>query len=260
MMPKSNTRKGNARGLCNIQNDTTSSLALLFRLIEANEWNKLYKLFLNEPERCKTFQYLAQHVANDSCYNGMTILHAVARFDAPDIVQRIVELCPDAPAARDIFNRTPLHVAAGTSAGSFVIRFLVDAYPEACMIQDADGRTPLHMACDTSTELFEDNARGIMLGQEPPPCYRSILFLLRASLQSAILEDADETSAIEYALCSNANLKTVRALQMAAQKARNQEYGAERKDSGRQRRVPIEKVAKRFGALRISRVRSTTAA
>lgn len=239
--------------------NASSSLVILFRLIEANDWNKLFNMFLDEPEGCKTFQYLAALVAKSSSFNGMTILHAVARFDPPSIlIKRIIELCPTAPMSQDVLNRTPLHVAAGTGAGSVVIKTLVDAYPEACMIQDTDGRTPLHMACDTSTELFEDN-RGSDLYREVP--YRTVGVLLRASLNSAVLEDEDGMSAIEYALCSNADLQTVRLIQKACQKVRLREHEKERKSKADARRVSIKKeqaadrnivagVAKRFNPRR----------
>ena len=106
---------------------------------------------------------------------------------------------------------------AGTCAASFVIEVLVDAFPDACMIQDMDGRTPLHFACDSSCELFEDNNSTITTPR-PPPSYRTIDILVKASLDSVILEDEDGMSAIEYALCSNADLQTVKLLQRAAQK------------------------------------------
>lgn len=198
--------------------DSKSSLAYLFRLIEANDWRRLNRVFLTEPEGRKTFRHLASLVAESSSFNGMTILHACSRFNPPPyVILRIIELCPDAPRARDCLDRTPLHVMAGTCAASFVIEVLVDAFPDACMIQDMDGRTPLHFACDSSCELFEDN-NSASTTPRPPPSYRTIDILVKASLDSVILEDEDGMSAIEYALCSNADLQTVKLLQRAAQK------------------------------------------
>eukprot|EP00579_Thalassiosira_antarctica_P018963 CAMPEP_0201952788 /NCGR_PEP_ID=MMETSP0904-20121228/1427_1 /ASSEMBLY_ACC=CAM_ASM_000553 /TAXON_ID=420261 /ORGANISM="Thalassiosira antarctica, Strain CCMP982" /LENGTH=72 /DNA_ID=CAMNT_0048496571 /DNA_START=29 /DNA_END=244 /DNA_ORIENTATION=+ len=62
---------------------TSTSLVLLFRLIEANDWQKLSNMFLTEPEGAKTFQYLAALIAKSPTFNGMTILHACARFNPP---------------------------------------------------------------------------------------------------------------------------------------------------------------------------------
>mmetsp|Transcript_5876 Transcript_5876/g.8768 ORF Transcript_5876/g.8768 Transcript_5876/m.8768 type:complete len:253 (+) Transcript_5876:226-984(+) len=194
----------------------SSSLVLLFRLIEANDWQEFTSKFLTDSEGRKTFQFLAALVSKSSSFNGMTILHACARFDPPAVlILRIIELSPDAVRSQDCLDRTPLHVAAGCHASTAVMRVLVDHYPEACMAQDKDGRTPLHMACDSSCELFEDDKREM---ERPPPSYRTIAVLLSAKLDSAVLEDKDGMSAIEYALCSDADIKTVRLIQRAAQR------------------------------------------
>ncbi|KAL7546086.1 hypothetical protein ACHAWF_009424 [Thalassiosira exigua] len=204
----------------------SSPLVLLFGLIEANDWKKLNSNFISDPEGAKVFQHLAALVAKSKSFNGMTILHACARFNPPSLlVSRMIELCPDAPSSRDCLNRTPLHVAAGTGASCTVLKVLVDAYPEACTIQDNDGRSPLHMACDSHCELFEDN--GESSTRREAPSYRTIGVLLSGSLESAILEDEDGMSAIEYALCSSAELKTIRLLQKAAQKVRLNKYQEE---------------------------------
>jgi len=120
---------------------------------------------------------------------------------------------------------------AGTCAASFVIEVLVDAFPEACMMQDMDGRTPLHFACDSSCELFEDNNSNST--PRPPPTYRTIDILVKASLDSVILEDEDGMSAIEYALCSNADLQTVKLLQRAAQKVMIRKQEEERSNKAK---------------------------
>jgi len=204
----------------------STSLVLLFRLIAANDWQQLKDMFLSDPEGAKTFQYLAALVAKSSSYNGMTILHACAQFNPPAVlVNRMIELCPDAPSSRDCLNRTPLHVAAGTGASSAMLKVLVDSYPDACMIQDKDGRTPLMMCCDSSCELFDDSRERT---HRPAPSYRATTVLLSASLDSVILEDDDGMSAIEYALCSNADLLTVQLIQSAAQKVMRKKHKEKR--------------------------------
>jgi hypothetical protein len=196
-------------------NSTLSSLVLLFDLIEANDWKKLNNIFLTESG-AKTFRRLAGLVAKSESFSGMTILHGCVRFNPPpNVVSRMIELCPHAPTSLDCLDRTPLHIAAGTNASSAVVNLLVEAFPDACSLKDKDGRTPLHMACDAECELFEDK-RSKRLREAPS--YRTINILLSASLDSAVLEDEDGMSAIEYALFSNAELKTVRLLQSAAQR------------------------------------------
>ena len=66
--------------------DSKSSLAYLFRLIEANDWRRLNRVFLTEPEGRKTFRHLASLVAEPRRFNGMIILHACLRFIPPPYV------------------------------------------------------------------------------------------------------------------------------------------------------------------------------
>jgi hypothetical protein len=197
-----------------------SSLILLFRLIEANDWVSVEDMFLSNRRRQKIFLKLNTLLEASTRFYGMTILHACARFDPPPkVVSRIIELCPQFLRAQDSLKRTPLHVMAGTRSPSSVIKILADAYPLACMIQDSDGCTPLHFACDGSCQLFEND--------EPvpsAPSYTTIGVLLMASPESVILEDNAGRSAIEYALCSDAELKTVRLLQKAARRAMSRRH------------------------------------
>ena len=211
---------------------TTASLGLLFRLIQSNDWQMLHDAFLSDA-RSKKFQHLAEVVSASTSFGGMTLLHATVRFDPPPaLVRRMVELCPDAPSSRDYLDRTPLHVAAGTDAGAAVVRSLVEAYPEACDAKDEDGRTPLHMACDAECELFEDP--GVEKRKKRRELsYPTIRILLSASPGSAVLEDNDETTAIEYALMSDAELETVKLLQRAAQRVMRKKLKEERADKAK---------------------------
>lgn len=218
----------------------SSALVLLFRLIEANDWTKINNMFLTNPEGQGSFKYLSALVAETSSFNGMSILHLCARFNPPSLlVKRMIELCPNEPSAQDCLDRTPLHVAAGTGASRNVIRVLVDANPDACMVQDKDGRTPLHMACDSSCDLFEDDS--IALYVKPIPNHDSIKILLKASLDSAVLEDKDGMSAIEYALFSSADLQTVRLIQRAAQSRMLEKHEEEKANKAKGQMSPSGK-------------------
>lgn len=198
----------------------SSSLVHFFHLIEANDWGKVYSEFLSNDERRRYFQRLASLVEESEFFNGMTLFHACARFNPPlRVVHEIILLCPNAPCAQDCLRRTPLHVMAGTGTPSEIIQVLANAYPDACMIQDVDGRTPLHFACDSSCELFEDNIRK-KKSSKNIPSIDTIRVLLEASPDSVLLDDDEGMSAIEFALFSNAELKTVKFLQKATQKIR----------------------------------------
>lgn len=145
----------------------------------------------------------------------MTFLHAVVRRDPPvQIVSEMMQICPNDVRSRDSLNRTPLHVACGVGANIKTIQRLVAAYPGACKIQDADGRTPLHFSCDVECQLFEgDDGK-----QKMAPTTELLRCLLSVSLSVVNLEDADGMSPLEYAICSDADVKVVKLLQKAAQK------------------------------------------
>ena len=146
----------------------------------------------------------------------MTLLHAVVRCNPPlDIVTKMIEICPDLPAAKDCLGRTPLHVAAGSAAKPRLIKLIAHAHPASCDAQDEDGKTPLHFACDISCVLFEDDdATNQSMPREV--CHDTVSSLLSESLLAATIEDMDEMNPLEYAIMSDAELNTVKLLQKAS--------------------------------------------
>jgi len=86
------------------------------------------------------------------------------------------------------------------------------AYPHACNMQDSDGRTPLIIACDSSCVMFQD-----INVERGPPDFQVIRTLLSGSKQSVLLEDCDETDAIECAILSDASAEVVKLLQKVKQ-------------------------------------------
>ena len=187
-----------------------SSLMLLLKLIQNEDWQKLNSIFL-QPEKYRSHAAL---INKSTSFNGMTLLHAVCRFNPPSsVVRTMIMLCPDDAHAVDCLERTPLHVATGTGASVNVIKALLEANPGACRAQDADGRIPLHMACDRTCVLFEGSSNS-----NDAPRYDIVNSLLSVSPSSVIMEDSDEMTAIEYALLSSGDLKVVKMLQRASQK------------------------------------------
>lgn len=76
--------------------------------------------------------------------SGDTLLHDAARHDKPEIVRYLLSKGLD-PAARDDFNKTPLHDAARwSSPGS--AKLLVKSDPAILEVSDDLGRTALHIA------------------------------------------------------------------------------------------------------------------
>ncbi|EED94158.1 predicted protein [Thalassiosira pseudonana CCMP1335] len=185
-------------------------LILLLKLIEKGDWYRFSQLALDEPQ---AFQSLSNLVSRSSGFNGMSLLHAAARYNPPsNIISKMIELCPDTIEKVDCLNRTALHVAAGTGADVSVIRVLTSRYPEACMIQDVDGRLPLHLACDSSCQLFEGSQNSKL------PNFAVIQVLLSVSMESSVAEDEEGMSAVEYAIISDADISVVKLLQRATQR------------------------------------------
>lgn len=190
--------------------EVLSCITILISMLDNRDWATFKLVALKQPT---TFQALANIVDSSEDHSGVTFLHAAVRNDPPvDIIAEIIQLCPNSPRARDCLNRTPLHVAAGVGASAAVIKHLVRIYPEACNVQDEDGRIPLHFACDSECLLFEgDQVR------RDPPDFEVVCALLSGSMKSASMEDNGDTSPLEYAIISNAELKVVKMLQKAAQ-------------------------------------------
>ncbi|KAL7524322.1 hypothetical protein ACHAXR_001490, partial [Thalassiosira sp. AJA248-18] len=184
-------------------------ITLLLDLIEAQDWTQFQEVALSSSQ---TFEFISRSISECKEFNGMTLLHACVRYDPPiKLLDQMIKLYPEALEGEDCLGRTPLHVAAGSSASPWVIKLLTINYPQACNIQDEDGRTPLHFACDTSCELFEDDE----CSPRGPPTLNTVKVLLSGSLDAVTLEDEDEMNAVEYAIISDAPLDVVNLLQKA---------------------------------------------
>lgn len=190
-------------------------VALILELIHNEDWENLETV----ASEHKLFRVVSEHVQKCDEFNGMTLLHAVVKYNPPlSILNNMIEAHSDALKGQDCVGRTPLHVACGTGAGASIIRRLVKEYPEACDIQDEDGRLPLHLACDTECVLFEGDKT-----PRAPPTMEVIRPLLAGSLRSVLVEDEDDMSPIEYAIVSDANIKVVKLLQKASMTVRRQD-------------------------------------
>lgn len=138
-------------------------------------------------------------------------LHACVSYDPPpNFVQLLLTLIPESLSQVDNCCHTPLHVAVGTRASLSVIQLLAETYPAACDIQDKDGKTPLHLACDSSCKLFN-----VDWEVTNPPSINLVWTLIMISPTSVAMEDRFNTSALEYAILSDAPITVVRLLQKA---------------------------------------------
>ncbi|KAL7427213.1 hypothetical protein ACHAXM_000745 [Skeletonema potamos] len=187
------------------------SIGILLGLVELQDWQTFQTLTLSRS--ANFFRALCNIIAGCEEFHGMTLLHAVARYNPPlTIVAKMIEICPELPSTLDCLGRTPLHVAAGMGASPAVIKLIAHACSAACDAQDEDGKTPLHFACDSSCELFEDDADNKPASRETPN-HDSIRALLSESFHAATIEDMDEMNPVEYAIMSDASLQTIKMLQ-----------------------------------------------
>eukprot|EP00984_Skeletonema_dohrnii_P024126 scaffold13221_cov123-Skeletonema_dohrnii-CCMP3373.AAC.3 len=193
--------------------EVLNSIAILLDLIDRQDWESFQSIALSSSA---AFRAITNTIRNCPEFNGMTLLHAIVRCNPPlDVVAKMMEICPDQLATKDCLGRTPLHVAAGSSAEPRLIKLIAHAYPASCDATDEDGKTPLHFACDSTCELFEDDAARSMPREV---CHETVRALLSESLLAATVEDMDEMNALEYAIMSDAGLMTVRLLQKASYK------------------------------------------
>ena len=105
-----------------LTNVLTDCLPFLLGLFKARDWTVFEEFVLSNPE---TFQCISKSIYECEEFNGMTLLHACVRFDPPiSVLQKVIELHPQALRKEDCVRRTPLHIAAGSGASSFDIKIL----------------------------------------------------------------------------------------------------------------------------------------
>ncbi len=191
------------------------AIAILLQIIEQQDWMLFRSVAFSNPAYLIA---ITRAIASCPEYNGMTLLHAVARCNPPSaIVAEMIEICPELPAAKDCLGRTPLHVATGSTASPKVIKLIAHAHPPSCNARDEDGKTPLHFACDVTCELFECDVPVKRVPRKV--CHDTVRALLSESIHAATIEDMDEMNSVEYAIMSDAQLKTVKMLQWASSRS-----------------------------------------
>jgi len=196
-----------------ILDDYDYSIIALLNLIQVKDWTMFQSIVLSSPS---CFKALSASVENYPEFNGMTLLHAVVRGNAPlALVTEMMEICPKMTTARDCLGRTALHVAAGCRVSPALIKAVARVNPAACDATDEDGNTPLHFACDSSCVLFQ---RPLSSQEQEPPDHDAICALLSESIRAATIECNEEMTPVEHAIMSGASIKTVKLLQSSASK------------------------------------------
>lgn len=113
---------------------SSESQPALFRLVEAQKWNKLRKV-IRKNEKNLT----------ERDGSGLSLLGMALGFDAPmDIIKLILDMDRSQASATDLFGATPLHIACLNGASHETISYLLQSRQGLAQIHDRDRRIPLH--------------------------------------------------------------------------------------------------------------------
>jgi hypothetical protein len=150
----------------------------IFKAIEKQQWESVL-MFLNTSKWSNSFFVsTTDHFKNPTpfiqCQTWVTSyergtrqeewsqlpIHAAISYAAPAVViQKIVELYPDALKMRDLEGMLPVHLAFGFAAPDPVLSMLLKNYPESAQERGPGGRLP-HQCC----ELGPNKIRGEVFG------------------------------------------------------------------------------------------------
>ena len=146
-----------------------------------------------------------------------TILSLLCRFAPPEtILEQVTELFPAAVQKKNANNQYPLHIASSYGASPAVISHLCNLYPEAAGRVDNLGRTPLHLACSDYCNSYKICRKSLISLDEA--IYQVIRELIRASPKTVTQEDYDNTSALEYGISANVDIRVINSIQKACER------------------------------------------
>jgi ankyrin repeat protein len=117
-----------------------SPVSFLYSLASRWAWNAVIFRCETHPQECDV-KY------RDGA--GDTVLHWACFGVAPlNVVEALLEVCPDLAKAQNHIGHLPLHVACSYRASCSIIRALVSAYPQGAGIPNGAGSYSLHILCD----------------------------------------------------------------------------------------------------------------
>ncbi|GFH58570.1 hypothetical protein CTEN210_15046 [Chaetoceros tenuissimus] len=112
----------------------SESQPALFRLVEAQKWNKLRKMMRKNEKSVR-----------EKDGSGLSLLGMALGFDAPiDIIKLILDMDRSQASATDLFGATPLHIACLNGASPETISYLLQSQVGIAQLHDRDRRIPLH--------------------------------------------------------------------------------------------------------------------
>lgn len=170
-----------------------------------------------------------------------TLLHKILRYQPPvDIVQYIIKKYPHSiiTTFTTKCKEYPLHIASSYGCHPDIIELLIEKFPKACMEVDADGRTPLHLVCMNYLSYYENNivwmekildnnygnnnndeetsTQPILYNPEKA-MFKTVRHLIQKNVQIVNINDDDDMTALEYAICNTTPLNVVQFIQKSAE-------------------------------------------
>ncbi len=180
------------------------------RLVTRRQWRLLEKLM-----RCDNFDIPfddENSIGDQNAIPEDLIVHFICRFQAPlYIVQLFEDAYPESFAAFDAMGRYPVHIACAWGSSPDTIKFLIDSYPHAARVQDFHGKCAIHHLCRSFRENYQDTS-SILFNDIIMDLVESLYTVAPMSFN---VEDDDEKNPIEYALCSDFDIKVIKAMQRA---------------------------------------------
>lgn len=129
----------------------SESQPALFRLVEAQKWNKLRKIMRKNEKSIW-----------EKDGSGLSLLGMALGFDAPiDIIKLILDMDRSQASATDLFGATPLHIACLNGASPETISYLLQSQVGIAQLHDRDRRIPLHHMVECLCRDEIDFAEGL---------------------------------------------------------------------------------------------------
>ncbi len=132
-----------------------------FLVVEETLRSDLYELFERVKDNSKNDKdwivirkWFTRHSGADiseaasyKAKNGTTALHLACRKGAPfEIVELVIDACPESLEWEDEFGWLPLHYACHHGVEQKVLDELLNRNPDTVKVTDTKGRNPLHFA------------------------------------------------------------------------------------------------------------------
>ncbi len=144
------------------------------------------------------------------------IIHLACQHQAPiHVIKALSKHFPSSISTPETKGRYPIHIACAKGLSPKIVDYLIKEHPHAAGTPDEYGKTPLHYVC----ESYAHNFRAIPGNIHRSPdrsVHVTVALLLDQDNVSPNIEDLYGMNALEYAIDSDADIRTVKSLQEAS--------------------------------------------